>query len=148
MLFAFPKFEFEAPSLQPEVGGDRRVAVRSMVGPGDAFLLRVGVIEGDDINVQRHVAILQRRDQALCALDEIDRAVVRHDPEPIRLGIEPLPKRFGGRDHRKPQRGLKVAVLPPVGDRLVVALPHAEKPKVSAGDVGMGDPPRTAGRRR
>ena len=80
MLFAFPKFEFEAPPLPPEVGGDRRVAVRSMVGPGDAFLLRVGVIEGDDIDVQRHVAILQWCDQALCPLDEIDRAVVRHDP--------------------------------------------------------------------
>ncbi len=35
MLLALPQFALQAPSLQPEIGGNRRKTVVPVIGPGD-----------------------------------------------------------------------------------------------------------------
>ena len=55
VLLARPQFQTQAPPFVAQVGGDRGVAIDLLVGPRDAFLLRVAVVHDEGVDVQADV---------------------------------------------------------------------------------------------
>ena len=57
VLAAGPQFDFQAPALHAQIGGDGRVAVEVFVGAAHPFLAGVRVVLGEHVHVQGHKAI-------------------------------------------------------------------------------------------
>ena len=72
VLAAGPQFDFQAPALHAQIGGDGRVAVEVFVGAAHPFLAGVRVVLGEHVHVQGHKAIGIARD--------LDAELLEHGP--------------------------------------------------------------------
>ena len=145
MLGAWALLDLQTPALQTQPGGDGRIAVETPVSIGDALFLGVGVILGENIQIQRHVSRGQWRQGGLRFFEKLGRAEINDACDRVGDLVEPLAQGFRGRHLLYAQGcGKELVILPERADCLEVALALAQKPQIAAQHIGGGD--STAGR--
>ena len=142
VLAARPQFDFQAPALHAQVGGDGRIAVKVLVGAAYPFLAGVRVVLGEHVHVQGHKAIGVARD--------LDAELLEHGLRTARdqwdqaVGgslVQSLPQTLGRGDATDAQGLLEIVVAAHAGDGLEIALAQAQQPQVAAQDIDVGDLP-------
>ena len=137
VLAARAQFQLQAVALLPQIGRHRGVAVHPLVGMLDAFLLRLGVVEGGDVTVQRHPAVAKRCQACLTAAQKLNghrlhcRLVARC------MGIHALAQDALGGRLRQTQRLGDIGILPEAVDGLEVALAQVEQRNIARQNVAV-----------
>ena len=115
------------PAFIAQVKRNRAVAIYTLVGAADRFLLRVGVIHHEGVEVGTDIALV-RSNRRLGALKKPKRQFVRQLAQLRPLGIEPLAHPDTGGDFRDPQSLFEEAIMTKRLDRLEVALTKRQEP--------------------
>ena len=121
------QLQAEVPALVAQVQRDRRVAVDTLVSAADRFLLGVGVVHHEGVQVGADIALV-RRDRRLGALEQAQAQLVGQLAQLGRAGIEPLAHPHAAGHLGEPERFLEEAVAAKRLDRLEVALAQAQQP--------------------
>ena len=139
MLGALPELESEGPALLAQVGRNGGIALELLVGPADALLLRLGVVEGGHVHVQGDMAGGKRRDRRLGHAKEVGRGLLDIVHVEVRPLIKTLPDGDRGREGLKAEALGHQDLVLQRGHGFEVALSGAERRDVGHRHVARGD---------
>jgi hypothetical protein len=121
VLFARSQFESDAPALVTQVGGNRGVAVKALVGATDFFLPAVAVVHREGVEVQADVALV-RGDRRFAQFQQAQAGFIGVLAQFSPLGIQLLAQPCAARHLANRQRFAKETILAEGFDRLKVVL--------------------------
>jgi hypothetical protein len=138
VLGAISQFYLHEPPFQGKVCGNRGIAVKPLVGTGYSLLPGVGIVHGENVDVQWDVTGGKNRHQSPGALDKFGDAIVDDCLEAFCMLIEPLSERPLRGNGLHCQGLFEKAVCPKAGYGFVIALAQAKKPDERFHNISMG----------
>jgi len=142
MLTPFPKLNIDLVSFPAKISKNRGISVNPLVGQRHPLLLRLGIVERTDVDIQgSQIALMggYRSNVGRRLADQPRRLLPKDSVKGPLNHIQPLTKGRAGRTLLNPKAVTEKRNVAKRLNRIVVRLPHAQQSDHRFHDIAMGN---------
>ena len=139
VLRPFPQFHADVPALLPQVSGNGGVTDETGVSPANPLLLGVGVVKGEDVQIQRHIATSQWGNRHPGSPQQPGQRCIGYRQEVLGMAIQALPQGGAGGNPAQSQGAGIEWVLAEAFDGLKVAFALTQQTQHGHEDIAVGN---------
>ena len=134
------------PAFKPEPDAHGGITVKAPVGVRHALFLGLRVIQGEHIQIERHVASGKRRELRLSFFEKLDRAEINDGAHHVGKLVEALVQGLRRWNFRQSQGAAEeLVILKGRPDRGKVTLALTEQAQIRTQHIGGRNPPFRSG---